>query len=147
MTALPQDILHCIGNTFFSALAQHRASQWLPHPAAVRSTLMPLPSRSTSAGLTVVLDTARLPGPSLPPAAKKTRSDGFCPKGQPGGCRRWARDVKDVNIDSTSSVPIRRDHVSVFHARNAASIQAGLLLADGLIDFLTHSHCSVTEGR
>ena len=55
-------------------------------------------------------------------------------------------DVKDGNIDSTSSVPVRRDYESVFHARNVASILASLLPADGLIDFLTRSDCSVTVG-
>src|SRR6266404_2890878 len=38
---------------------------------------MPLPSRSTSTGPPVVLDTALLPCSSLPPAAKETRSDCF----------------------------------------------------------------------
>src|SRR5258708_9458744 len=50
-----------------------------PSPA-VPSTFMPLPSRSTSAGRPVVLDTALLPC-SLPPAAKETRSDCLCPDG------------------------------------------------------------------
>jgi hypothetical protein len=45
---------------------------------AVESTLMPLPSRSTSAGFPVVLDIALLPGSPLPPAAKETESDCRC---------------------------------------------------------------------
>src|SRR5580700_4649001 len=59
---------------------------WLivsPSPA-VPSTLMPLPSRSTSAGLPVVLDTAQLLCSPSPPA-KETKSDCLCPD----GC--WAR--------------------------------------------------------
>src|SRR5258708_17900585 len=51
-----------------------------PWPA-VPSTFMPLPSRSTSAGRPVVLDTALLPCSSLPPATHETRSDCFCPDG------------------------------------------------------------------
>src|SRR6266436_1510906 len=51
-----------------------------PSPA-VPSTFMPLPSRGTSAGRPVVLDTALLPCSSLPPAAKETRSDCLCPDG------------------------------------------------------------------
>src|SRR6266403_5872364 len=51
-----------------------------PWPA-VPSTFMPLPSRSTSAGPPVVLDTALLPCSFLPPAAKETRSDSLCPDG------------------------------------------------------------------
>src|SRR6267378_2484212 len=51
-----------------------------PSPA-VPSTLMPLPSRSTSAGPPVVLDTALLPCSFPPPAAKETRSDCLCPDG------------------------------------------------------------------
>src|SRR5882762_1462885 len=50
-------------------------------PPAVPSTLMPLPSRSTSAGLPVVLDTALLPCSPLPLAAKETKSDCLCPDG------------------------------------------------------------------
>ena len=42
---------------------------------------MPLPSRSTSAGPPVVLDTALLPCSFFPPAAKETRSDCLCPDG------------------------------------------------------------------
>src|SRR5258708_31711972 len=53
-----------------------------PWPA-VPSTFMPLPSRSTSAGLPVVLDTALLPCSSLPPTAKETRSDCLYPDGYP----------------------------------------------------------------
>jgi hypothetical protein len=49
-------------------------SSHFPGPAAP-STLMPLPFRSTSAGLPVVLVTALLPCSTLPPAAKETRSD------------------------------------------------------------------------
>jgi hypothetical protein len=44
--------------------------------------LMLLPSRSTSAGLPVVLDTALLPCSFLLPTPKETRSDCLCP----GGC-------------------------------------------------------------
>src|SRR5215467_10889347 len=51
-----------------------------PSPA-VPSTFMPLPSRNTSAGRPVVLDTALLPGSFLPPSAKETRSDCLCPDG------------------------------------------------------------------
>src|SRR5712664_2379545 len=51
-----------------------------PWPA-VPSTFMPLPSRSTSAGPLVFLDTALLLCSSLPPAAKETRSDCLCPDG------------------------------------------------------------------
>src|SRR6266576_5326406 len=50
-------------------------------PPAVPSILMPLPSRSTSAGLPVVLDTALLPCSPLPLAAKETKSDCLCPDG------------------------------------------------------------------
>ena len=42
---------------------------------------MPLPSRSTSAGLPVVLDTALLPCSPLPLGAKETKSDCLCPDG------------------------------------------------------------------
>jgi len=42
---------------------------------------MPLASRNTSAGRPVVLDTALLPRPFLPPSAKETRSDCLCPDG------------------------------------------------------------------
>src|SRR5467141_539175 len=51
-----------------------------PWPA-VPSTFMPLPSRSTSAGPPVILDTALLPCSSLPPVPEETRSDCFCPDG------------------------------------------------------------------
>ena len=51
-------------------------------PPAVPSILMPLPSRSTSAGLPVVLDIALLPCSPLPLAAKETESDCLCP-GEP----------------------------------------------------------------
>src|SRR5262249_22226860 len=51
-----------------------------PSPA-VPSTFMPLPSRNTSAGHPVVLDTALLPCSFLPPSAKETRSDCLCPDG------------------------------------------------------------------
>src|SRR6266550_5669651 len=50
-------------------------------PPSVPSTLMPLPSRSTSAGLPVVLDIALLPCSPLPLAAKETESDCLCPDG------------------------------------------------------------------
>src|SRR6266699_4088292 len=50
-------------------------------PPAVPSTLMPLPSRSTSAGLPVVLDIALLPCSPLPLPAKETESDCLCPDG------------------------------------------------------------------
>ena len=53
-----------------------------PSPA-VPPTFMPLPSRNTSAGRPVVLDTALLPGSFLPPSAKETRSDCLCPDGSP----------------------------------------------------------------
>src|SRR5258706_4630426 len=49
--------------------------------SGVPSTFMPLPSRSTSAGRPVVLDTALLRCCSLPPTAKETRSDCLCPDG------------------------------------------------------------------
>jgi hypothetical protein len=42
---------------------------------------MPLASRNTSAGRPVVLDTALLPRPFLPPSAKETRCDCLCPDG------------------------------------------------------------------
>ena len=51
-----------------------------PSPA-VPPTFMPLPSRNTSAGRPVVLDTALLQCSFLPPSAKETRSDCFCPDG------------------------------------------------------------------
>src|SRR5215469_12470374 len=51
-----------------------------PSPA-VPPTFMPLPSRNTSAGRPVVLDTALLPGSFLPSSAKETRSDCLCPDG------------------------------------------------------------------
>src|SRR5215472_9287064 len=51
-----------------------------PSPA-VPPTFMPLPSRNTSAGRPVVVDTALLPGSFLPPSAKETRSDCLCPDG------------------------------------------------------------------
>ena len=47
--------------------------------SAVPPTFMPLPSRNTSAGRPVVLDTALLPCSFLP--AKETRSDCLCPDG------------------------------------------------------------------
>jgi hypothetical protein len=50
-------------------------------PPALPSTLMPLPSRSTSADLPVVLDTAMLPCFPLPLAAKETKSDCLCRDG------------------------------------------------------------------
>src|SRR5882762_9168477 len=50
-------------------------------PPAVPSTLMPLPSCSTSAGLPVVLDTALLPCSPLLLAAKETKYDCLCPDG------------------------------------------------------------------
>src|SRR6267378_3193949 len=52
-------------------------------PPSVPSTLMPLPSRSTSAGLPVVLDIALLPCSPLPMAAKETESDCL-----------WVRDLQ-----------------------------------------------------
>src|SRR5437667_4755962 len=51
-------------------------------PPAVPSILMPLPSRSTSAGLPVVLDIALLPCSPLPLASNEAESDCLCP-GEP----------------------------------------------------------------
>jgi len=48
---------------------------------AVPPTFMPLPSRNTSAGRPVVLDTALLPRPFLPPSEKETICDFPCPDG------------------------------------------------------------------
>ena len=59
--------------------------------------------------------------------------------------RRAREMMKDGNSNSTPRVPIGRAHVR-FHARYLASMQAGLLLASGLIDFLTRSDGSVTKG-
>src|SRR6266705_4415607 len=65
---------------------------------AVPSTFMLLPSRSTSAGPPVVLDTALLPCSFLPPTPKETRSDCLCP----GGCapRGTSRQRNTHNIES-----------------------------------------------
>jgi hypothetical protein len=61
-----------------------------PHPYYMRSfepiarcpiDFMPLASGNTSAGRPVVLDTALLPRPFLPPSAKETRCDCLCPDG------------------------------------------------------------------
>ena len=49
--------------------------------AAVPSTFMPLPFRNTLAGRPVVLDTALLPCPFLPPSEKETICDFPCPDG------------------------------------------------------------------
>ena len=59
---------------------------------------MLLPSRSTSAGPPVVLDTALLPCSFLPPTPKETRSDCLCP----GGCapRGTSRQRNTHNIES-----------------------------------------------
>jgi hypothetical protein len=67
-------------------------------PKAVPSTLMPLPSRSTSADLPVVLDTVLLPCSPLPLAAKETKSDCLCPD----GCapRGTTRQRNSHNIES-----------------------------------------------
>src|SRR5260370_32072049 len=75
-----------------------------PWPA-VPSTFMPLPSRSTSAGPPVGLDTALLPCSSLPPAAKETRSDCLCPDGcAPGGNVRYiAATLAAAKILQTAS--------------------------------------------
>ena len=51
-----------------------------PSPA-VPSTFRPLASGNTSACRPVVLDTALLPRPFLPPSAKETRCDCLCPDG------------------------------------------------------------------
>ena len=51
-----------------------------PSPA-VPPTLMPLPSRNTSAGRPVVPGTALLPGSFLPSSEKETISDFPCPDG------------------------------------------------------------------
>src|SRR6516164_9263535 len=51
-----------------------------PSPA-VPQTFMPLPSRNTSAGRPVVLDTALLPCPFSPPSEKETISDFSSPDG------------------------------------------------------------------
>jgi hypothetical protein len=48
---------------------------------AVPSTFMPLPSRNTSTGRPVVLDTALLPLSFLPSSAKETICDFLCPDG------------------------------------------------------------------
>src|SRR5580693_1669634 len=84
-------------------------------PPAVPSTLMPLPSRSTSAGLPVVLDTVQLPCSPLPPAAKETKSDCLCPDGcAPRGnaphcttycctARRSERSPNRISLDRHSS--------------------------------------------
>src|SRR5258708_18726267 len=75
-----------------------------PSPA-VPSTFMPLPSRSTSAGPPVVLDTALLPCSSLPPAAKETRSDCLCPDGcaPRGNVRYIAATLAAATILQTGS--------------------------------------------
>ena len=49
--------------------------------SAVPSTLMPLPSRNTSAGRPVVPGTALLPLSFLPSSGKETRCDFPCPDG------------------------------------------------------------------
>src|SRR6516162_4710726 len=51
-----------------------------PSPA-VPPAFMPLPSRNTSAGRPVVLDTAPLPCPFLPPSERETICDFPCPDG------------------------------------------------------------------
>src|SRR5258708_39392811 len=73
--------------------------------SGVPSTFMPLPSRSTSAGPPVVLDTALLPSSSLPPAAKETRSDSLCPDGctPRGNVRYIAATLAAAKILQTGS--------------------------------------------
>src|SRR5258708_38415185 len=75
-----------------------------PWPA-VPSTFMPLPSRSTSAGRPVVLDTALLPCSFLPSAAKETRSDCLCPDGcaPRGNVRYIAATLAAAKILQTGS--------------------------------------------
>src|SRR5229473_593901 len=75
-----------------------------PSPA-VPSTVMPLPSRSISAGRPVVLDTALLPCSFLPSAAKETRSDCLCPDGcaPRGNVRYIAATLAAAKILQTGS--------------------------------------------
>src|SRR5258707_15744583 len=74
-----------------------------PWPA-VPSTFMPLPSRSTSAGPPVVLDTALLPCSFLPPAAKETRSDCFCPEMYCCNARCSEDSPNRISLDRHSSL-------------------------------------------
>src|SRR5258706_2856609 len=66
---------------------------------------MPLPSRNTSAGRPVFLDTALLPCSSLPPAAKETRSDCLSPDGcaPRGNVRYIAATLAAAKILQTGS--------------------------------------------
>src|SRR5438876_10219025 len=66
---------------------------------------MPLPSRNTSAGRPVVLDTALLPCSFLPPSAKETRSDCLCPDGcaPRGNVRYIAATLAAATILQTGS--------------------------------------------
>src|SRR5258708_33380742 len=66
---------------------------------------MPLPSRSTSAGRPVVLDTALLPCSFLPPSAQETRSDSLCPDGcaPHGNVRYIAATLAAAKILQTGS--------------------------------------------
>src|SRR6266699_4587537 len=75
-----------------------------PSPA-VPSTFMPLPSRNTSAGRPVVLDTPLLPCSFLPPSAKETRSDCLCPDGcaPRGNVRYIAATLAAATILQTGS--------------------------------------------
>src|SRR6266480_2033682 len=101
----------------------------LSPPASVPSTLMPLPSRSTSAGLPVVLDTALLPCSPLPLAAKETKSDFLCPDGcAPRGnvpdiaanARRSDHSPNRISLDRHSSL-------TDFAQRSAYEFRFGLL--------------------
>ena len=76
-----------------------------PSPA-VPSTVMPLPSRNTSAGRPVVLDTALLPCSFLPPSAKETRSDYLCPD----GCVRY---FSPSRLDSVGRSALRLARITL----------------------------------
>src|SRR6267378_1545828 len=80
-------------------------------PSSVPSTLMPLPSRSTSAGLPVVLDTALLPCSPLPPAAKETESDCLCPD----GCAPRGNVAVEV-LETSCARKLRKRKPSPFNA-------------------------------
>src|SRR5207244_7565170 len=87
-----------------SSPASSIRADWDPRPG-VSSTFMPLPSRNTSAGRPVVLDTALLPCSFLPPSAKETRSDCLCPDGcaPRGNVRYIAATLAAATILQTGS--------------------------------------------
>src|SRR5258706_3604063 len=89
---------------------------------------MPLPSRSTSAGPPVVLDTALLPSSFLPPSAKETRSDCLCPDGcaPRGNVRYIAATLAAAKILQTGSAD-RHSSLTDLTQHSAYEFRFGLL--------------------